>query len=564
MPFAIGENVGPYRILEQLGQGGMATVYKAYHPALDRSVAIKALHPAFMEDPTFLARFQREARVVARLEHPGIVPVYDFAEHNGQPYLVMKFIEGETLKARLARGGIGRTEALRIVEAVCAALAYAHSRGILHRDIKPSNILLAPDGTAFLADFGLARIAQAGESTLSSDVMMGTPHYISPEQARGERQLDEGTDLYSLGVVLYELEVGRVPFSADTPFSIVHDHIYTPLPLPRAINPAVPEAVERFLLKALAKERAGRFASAGQMLEAYSAAAGAAVLAPGPPTAERTTASRPSARPGAAPAGRDASRPSGSRPSAARPAARRGRRGWIWALGGLALTCVCIVAFLALADLAGDEQGAGQPPPAGQAIPDQAALEQARSEVQSNPGDPAARQRLGDVLSLRGDAPGAAEAWRTAGELWLRQERYAEAARALARALELTGGPGAASPDLIDGLFHALFLGAASTPTASVAGRLTEQYPDWEALRPVAARSLLYGGAPEQAVDIANRTLDSQPGHPIALSVLAEWHLMRRNPDLARAQAEQALSQPDLPGWLIPHLERLARADRPG
>ncbi|MGD8632433.1 MAG: serine/threonine-protein kinase, partial [Anaerolineales bacterium] len=138
MTFAPGENVGPYRVIEQLGQGGMASVFKAYHPALDRFVAIKVLHPAFKEEPNFLSRFQREARVVARLEHPNIVPVYDFAEHKGQPYLVMKYIEGETLKARLSRGPLSRQEALRVVDAVGEALTYAHARGVLHRDVKPS------------------------------------------------------------------------------------------------------------------------------------------------------------------------------------------------------------------------------------------------------------------------------------------------------------------------------------------------------------------------------------------------------------------------------------------
>jgi len=271
MPFTVGENVGPYRVIEQLGQGGMATVFKAYHAALDRYVAIKVLHPAFMEDPNFLARFQREARVVAKLDHPCIVPIYDFADHHGQPYLVMKFIEGETLKARLARSPLSKQEGLKIVESVGAALGYAHRRGILHRDVKPSNVLLSPDGNIYLADFGLARIAQAGESTLSSDMMLGTPQYISPEQARGERNLDEGTDIYSFGVVLYELVVGRVPFSSDTPFSIIHDHIYTPLPLPRAVNPRVPEAVQRVLLKALAKDRVDRFATVDEIVAAFKA-----------------------------------------------------------------------------------------------------------------------------------------------------------------------------------------------------------------------------------------------------------------------------------------------------
>ncbi|MBL8045252.1 MAG: protein kinase [Anaerolineales bacterium] len=272
MSFTIGENVGPYRVVEPLGQGGMATVFKAYHAGLDRYVAIKVLHPAFKEDANFLARFQREARVVAKLEHPNIVPVYDFAEHNGAPYLVMKFIEGETLKARLQRERLSLRETLGVLEAVGGGLDYAHKQGILHRDIKSSNIMLAAEGGIYLADFGLARIASAGESTLSMDSMVGTPHYMSPEQARGVKDLDAGTDIYSLGVVLYELVVGRLPYSADTPFAIIHDHIFTPLPMPRSVNVNVPEVVERVLLKALAKDRADRFGDVAAMVNAFRGA----------------------------------------------------------------------------------------------------------------------------------------------------------------------------------------------------------------------------------------------------------------------------------------------------
>ncbi len=297
MPFVIGQNVGPYRIMEQLGQGGMATVYKAYHPALDRYVAIKVLHAAFREDPSFTARFTREARVVAKLEHPNIVPIYDYSECEGQPYLVMKFIEGETLKARLARGPLSAEEAVRVIDAVGAALSFAHSKGILHRDIKPSNVLLAPDGGIYLADFGLARIAQSGESTLSSDMLLGTPHYISPEQAQGNKDLDAGTDIYSLGVVMYELAVGRVPFNADTPFSIIHDHIYTPLPMPRQINPKVPEGVERVLLKALAKNRADRYADVDSEVKAFHDAIHNAVATPAPVKASVTTIPLPVEKP---------------------------------------------------------------------------------------------------------------------------------------------------------------------------------------------------------------------------------------------------------------------------
>jgi cytochrome c-type biogenesis protein CcmH/NrfG len=181
----------------------------------------------------------------------------------------MKYIEGETLKTHMAGGKLSQLEKMRIIEAIGAALTYAHRQGILHRDIKPSNVIIAKDGQVYLADFGLARIASAGESTLSSDMFIGTPQYISPEQAQGKRDLDEGTDIYSLGVLLYEMTVGRVPFSADTPYAIIHDHIFTPLPLPRTLNPSLTEDLERVLLKALAKNRADRFTDIASMVDAF-------------------------------------------------------------------------------------------------------------------------------------------------------------------------------------------------------------------------------------------------------------------------------------------------------
>lgn len=272
MTFTIGAAVGPYQIVEKLGQGGMATVFKAYHSALERYVAIKVLHAGIQAEETFLRRFEREAKVVARLEHPHIVPVYDFAQHEGQPYLVMRFIEGISLRGRLAQGTLSRHEMVRIAQAVAAGLDYAHSQGVLHRDIKPSNILLTVAGGVYLSDFGLARIVQAGESTLSQDVIMGTPQYISPEQARGDKEMDRRTDVYSFGVVLYELVAGRVPFNADTPYSTVHDHIFTAPPAPSQFNDNISPALEAVLLKALAKNKEERFATAGEMVAAFSEA----------------------------------------------------------------------------------------------------------------------------------------------------------------------------------------------------------------------------------------------------------------------------------------------------
>ncbi|NUM46684.1 MAG: serine/threonine protein kinase, partial [Anaerolineales bacterium] len=272
MTFTIGETVGPYRIVSQLGQGGMATVYKAFHAALNRYVAIKVLHPSFQEDETFYSRFKREAQIVAQLEHPHIVPVYDFSEHNDNPYLVMKFIEGDTLKHRIRRQKLTLEETLKYMTAVAEALTYAHERDILHRDVKPSNVMIDSASFPYLADFGLARIASTGESTMSQDVLIGTPHYISPEQAKGVKTLGPATDIYSMGIMLYEIVVGRVPFSADTPYAIVHDHIYKPLPMPTLVNPTVPAAVEAVLLKSLSKQPEDRYPTAVALMDAFKQA----------------------------------------------------------------------------------------------------------------------------------------------------------------------------------------------------------------------------------------------------------------------------------------------------
>ena len=344
MAFKPGENVGPYRIIEQLGQGGMASVYKAYHAALDRYVALKVLHQAFNEDSTFINRFQREARVVAKLEHPNIVPIYDYAEHESRPYLVMKFIEGDTLKARMNEGPLSAKEIDQVVETVGSALAYAHRQGVLHRDIKPSNVLISKEGMMYLADFGLARIAQAGESTLSADSIMGTPQYISPEQAMGKKDLDGKTDIYSFGVMLYEMVVGQVPFNADTPFSIIHDHIYTPLPLPMDVNPKVPEPVQRVLLKALAKDRLDRFETVEELIGAFKSAwLEAGVPMRGTDITMRFAQEKPDKKPAAqAPAEKQIQKQ--------KPIARSEQRRtpWVWVGVGL-VTILCFgFGFLAL------------------------------------------------------------------------------------------------------------------------------------------------------------------------------------------------------------------------
>lgn len=273
--------IGQYEVVEKIGSGGMATVFKAYQPKLDRHVAIKVMHQNIAQDTNFLARFEREARIVARLDHPHIVPIYDFDEVEGQPFLVMKYVEGRTLKNILRDGPMQSDQTLKIVEEIGDALQYAHERGILHRDIKPSNILIDERGHAYLTDFGLARIAQQGESTMSVDVMLGTPHYISPEQAQGQNDVDSRTDVYSLGIVMYELVTGRVPFFGDTSYAIIHSQINTPPQPPHEINPDIPLEVEAVLLKALEKDREKRYSSPADLVRAYQQAIhGQSIAAP--------------------------------------------------------------------------------------------------------------------------------------------------------------------------------------------------------------------------------------------------------------------------------------------
>lgn len=426
MSFKPGANVGPYQIIEQLGQGGMASVYKAYHAALDRYVALKVLHQAFNEDSTFISRFQREARVVAKLEHSNIVPVYDYAEHEGRPYLVMKFIEGDTLKARLNQGPLSAKEIEQVVNSVGSALAYAHKQGVLHRDIKPSNVLISTDGVMYLADFGLARIAQNGESTLSSDSIMGTPQYISPEQALGKKDLDNKTDIYSFGVMLYEMVVGCVPFTSDTPFSIIHDHIYSPLPLPRMINPNVPEAVERVLLKALAKDRLDRYATVEELVHAFKQA----WVDSGVPMQGTSIKMRPAEWREEANA--QSADPAAKTEITKSPVKRRGSV-WMWAGGGAAIILCCVVGLVAFrnnprpffpreTEVPATFTAVPAPtdtaaPPSSTAVSEAPLVATAREAVQKNPADPYAHLEFSLALWDDGQKEASFEALAQAANL---------------------------------------------------------------------------------------------------------------------------------------------------
>jgi len=271
-----GQTLGKYRVLEPLGRGGMARVYRAYHPQLDRYVAIKVLRSDLVEEGEFLPRFRREARAVAALRHPNIVQVFDSDARDDIYYIVLELLEGDTLKTRLndyrVRGeSIPLGEMARVLLDVLDGLAYAHSEGMIHRDIKPANILLTKHGQAVIADFGIARIVGGARHTMSG-ALMGTLDYMAPEQGM-KGQSDARSDIYSLGIVLYEMLTQRTPFEADTPLAVLLKHINDPLPLPRKIDPTIPESFERIVLKSLSKDPDDRYQSAEEVVQALRQAA---------------------------------------------------------------------------------------------------------------------------------------------------------------------------------------------------------------------------------------------------------------------------------------------------
>jgi serine/threonine protein kinase len=273
----IGQMLGRYRIVEALGEGGMAQVFKAFQPGLERVVAVKVLPEYYMRDERFLARFQREAQAIAQLSHPNILPVYDFGREGNLTFIVMQYVDGGTLK-KLMGDELSYERIGALLGQVADALDYAHGQGILHRDVKPGNILIERGQRALLSDFGLAKMVGSQEQITATGVGLGTPAYMSPEQGQGE-EVDARTDVYALGVILYEMITGRVPFRAETPMAIIIKHVTAPLPLPRSINPAIPDSVEQVILKALAKNKEDRYASAGAMMTAFNKALAGA---PGP------------------------------------------------------------------------------------------------------------------------------------------------------------------------------------------------------------------------------------------------------------------------------------------
>jgi serine/threonine protein kinase len=266
--------LGPYRLLSLLGAGGMAEVYRAHDPRLDREVAIKVLPVDLARQPGFLERFRREARNVAQLDHPNIMPIYDFGEQGGAPYVVMPLIEGGTLRERIIKQEVcSLRDAVTIIYQVALALEEAHNHGLVHRDVKPANILLASGDRAVLADFGIACVLaeEHNEPLTRAGMGIGTAEYMSPEQARGE-PIDHRADVYALGIVLFQALTGQVPFTSEDHFTTAMMQVYEEPPAPRSLNQTIPPAVEALILKALAKEPGRRFQSAAAFARALTEA----------------------------------------------------------------------------------------------------------------------------------------------------------------------------------------------------------------------------------------------------------------------------------------------------
>ncbi len=274
-----GTSIGRYEIEALVGQGGMGVVYRALDPALDRRVALKLLAAHLLGNPQAMARFRREATAVANLKHPNIATVFEFGEHQGQPFIAAEWIEGQTLTQLLTlQGPLPLTRALLLFDQLASALDYAHAYGVIHRDIKPSNIIVRADDHPTIVDFGLAWADTASSITATGSIF-GTPHYMAPEQIEGKK-VDGRADLYALACVLYEMLAGRPPFDDKSTPAILHKQLYEPPPPIRELNPRLPARVETVLAKALSKKPEDRFADAQSFGAALRAAASSSSVRP--------------------------------------------------------------------------------------------------------------------------------------------------------------------------------------------------------------------------------------------------------------------------------------------
>lgn len=272
----IGKTLGQFTIVQEVGRGGMATVYKATQKSINRQVAVKVLPRHFMHDPGFLERFEREVKVISGLEHPHILPIYDYGESDGVPYIAMRFLSGGSMAQMVQRGVSNLTELEKPFQQIGEALDYAHQQGIIHRDLKPGNIMLDEHGNAYLSDFGIARVMG---SDLTGSAIIGTPAYMSPEQAQGGN-IDARSDIYALGVVLFELITGTEPFQAETPMSMMLKHLNEPLPPLDRFRSNLPDDLQVVIDTATAKSPDDRYPSASVLAQALATALSENTLAP--------------------------------------------------------------------------------------------------------------------------------------------------------------------------------------------------------------------------------------------------------------------------------------------
>jgi len=341
----IGKSLGRYQVIEQLGAGGMATVYKSFDASLERYVAIKVIRTDQGRDKEFYERFRREAKALAKLSHPNIVKVLDYGEHEGMPFLVMEFIAGGALK-RKAGVAMPWQEAARLLVPIARALEYAHKHNIIHRDVKPANFLISESGQPMLSDFGISKILESDKDEpklTETGYGIGTPDYLSPEQGLGLK-IDKRADIYSLGVVFYELVTGSKPFTADTPLAVMLKQVHDPLPPPKTINPNLPDAVEQVLLKALAKKPEFRYQDMGEFADVLEKLA-AGKLAVEPQAAAQTATMVLQPEEGVA---EKAGKEAGAKKAPKEKVAPRSRRNRVILIAVIALVVVCCAGLWAM------------------------------------------------------------------------------------------------------------------------------------------------------------------------------------------------------------------------
>jgi serine/threonine protein kinase/tetratricopeptide (TPR) repeat protein len=525
-----GKQLGPYQIVEPLGEGGMASVYKAYQPSMERYVALKILPRHFANDPEFISRFSQEARVIANLQHPHILPVHDFGEAEGYTYLVMRFVEGGTLSDWLKnRHPLPLNKIRSIMTQVGGALHYAHAQGVIHRDIKPSNILVDQWDNCLLTDFGLAKMVASTARLTQTGGILGTPAYMSPEQGLGQ-QIDHRSDLYSLGVVLYQMAVGDLPYQAETPMAVVIKHIHDPLPPPRRRQPDLPEAIELVILKSLAKNPDERYATAGQMVKALQSATEAPTVAKA--AAPETEVVPPLQTPDAAetvvePFPAEETLPLDKQPSGAisaipdatpQPIGQRPRpkSKMPWILAGVGVVVAAALIIVIISSLSGGEEGARP----GEDVRETGLSADAVTETQPEPAEPGQSEQT--------DRP--AESDLAAIDALLQEVEMAYQERDLHRAAGLLDEAIALQPEMA-GLY------CQRGYTLSDLEAYSDAAANFEQCRMLAERQ----GETELRVEA-----HGQLAFSLAQAALVE----QDNPELALQALDEGLQDPIAPGWL--------------